>query len=110
MSGIFFIVLVFLIAQNVRLYRKRTDIYSQTEVLKKRLENLNQEKENLQGEISQSQFPEYWERVVRETLNLKKEGEEVVAFPVVGEEQKQLKIEEKKDLLKKVLEKLNKPR
>lgn len=83
------VVLVLLIVGNVRISQEREASDSKVKTLNQEINGLTQERASLEAEISQSQLPEYWEKIVREELNFKKSGEKVVAFPVVEETQEQ---------------------
>lgn len=104
-GGLIF-VLVLLILGNLKLIQERKSLSLEVEGLKNKVEGILQEREALQSKISQSQSPDYLEKIAREDLNLKKEGEKVVAFPVVEQEQKGIDTEEEKNFFQKILEKL----
>jgi len=98
---------VFLIVGNLRIAGKRNRINSELQALEQRMAELVEEKEVIQGKIFQSNDSNYLEKVAREELNLKKEGESVVAFPVinsgsvVGPQD-----EEQQNLWQKIMEKI----
>lgn len=101
------IILIFLIVGNTTMSQKRKTTDLEVKTLEQKIKALTQERENFETEISQSQLPEYWEKIVREELNFMKKGEKVFAFPVVERKQATTsEMEEKKSLLQKVLEKL----
>ncbi len=77
------LILVALIFGNVKLYQKRRTLTPEMQVLQDKIEELQKEKQGLEARILQAQQEEYLERAAREEFNMKKEGEEVVAFPVV---------------------------
>jgi len=98
---------VFLIVGNLRIADKRNRMNAELEALEKRMAELVEEKEVIQGRVFQSNDSDYLERVAREELNLKKEGESVVAFPVVENEGEVEEIdEEQQNLWQKIMEKI----
>lgn len=98
--------LVFLVINNVKINKRRKEVNLELKAREQKIEELSQERETLQKKISDSHFPDYWEKILREELNLKKIGEGVVAFPIGGEKGTTTReMEEKENLLQKVLEK-----
>ena len=95
---------VLLIIGNFKIKQKREFLYQKAEVFKKEIDRLLQEKKTLQTRISQTQNPDFLEKIAREDLNLKKIGEKVVAFPILKEREKEQK-EREKNLWQKFLEK-----
>lgn len=84
-----------LVIGNFKISQKRKGLNPEIDALKDEMEQLRQEREMLRSNISQSQFPEYLEEVAREDLNLRKEEEKVVAFPIVQEPPEEEAVEEK---------------
>ena len=79
--GIFIFGIVgFLIFQNFRVNQKRTKLFSQIEILRQEIQELEEKNDFLGAGISQVGDGEYIERVAREELNQQKEGEKVVGF------------------------------
>ncbi len=74
-----FVVVGSLIVANWRINQKRAAYQSQLEALQAELQTLELQKQQLQSQIYQTSEEEYLEREARETFNLKKPGEEVVA-------------------------------
>lgn len=79
---VFSIIFIFLLILNIRIIWQR-------ELVKKELDSLKEESSNL--EIKENKFSEdfsktddkdYLERIARQNLNLQKEGESVVVFPM----------------------------
>jgi cell division protein FtsB len=93
-----------LIIGNLKVKQKREILYQKMEKVKKEMEKLSHQNELLQSEISKKQTQDYLEKVAREDLNLKKEGEKVVAFPILEKEEKEEE-SEKQSLWQKFLEK-----
>ena len=73
---------VFLAISNFKINQKKTELDSELQSLENKAKELEQKKNLLESQISQSQNQEYLEEVAREQLNLQKEGEKVVAFPI----------------------------
>jgi cell division protein FtsB len=90
-----------LIVSNVKLGDKREEIKSQTQILKNEIQILTQEKEKLQAQASQTKLESYLEKEARERFNLKKPGEQVVAF-VREKPEKEEQTEEKKGFWDKI--------
>ncbi|MFH1401613.1 MAG: septum formation initiator family protein [Parcubacteria group bacterium] len=75
---LFFAVTGFLIFSNWRVNQKRSELNIKIESLRKEIQNLETRRVQLEADISQSQSQEYLEQVARESLDLKKPGEDVV--------------------------------
>ena len=76
---------LFFLFLNIKVLKQRNDINFQANLLETETLRLLNEKNILEAEISETQKQEYLERVAREELNLKKEGETVIAFPLTEE-------------------------
>ena len=76
-----------LLFNNIQLYRKTQELGSRAEELRLQKANLEAEKAKLQTDITQSQTPEYQEKILREKGLYQKPGEQVIT--VVPQEQKQ---------------------
>lgn len=100
------VILVLLVVSNVRIYRRRKAIDLEAKILKEKIEALSQEKTDLHSKIFQSQGLDYLEKVARDDLNLKKEGERVVAFPVVEPPAPKEENTAQKNLWQKILDKI----
>ncbi len=85
-SSALVLILVFLIIGNYRLNKQRQDVESTLDKITEKVNEMQEQKEFLQTKISQSQTIEYSEKIAREEYNLKKQGETVVAFPVLEDE------------------------
>ena len=75
---LFFSVTGFLVVSNWNINQKRNDLNTKIESLRKEVQDLEERKVQLQAGINQSQSQEYLEEVARESLDLKKPGEDVV--------------------------------
>ncbi len=75
---LFFAVTGFLVVSNWNINQKRNDLNTKIESLRKEIQDLEEKKVELQAGINQSQSSEYLEEVARESLDLKKPGEDVV--------------------------------
>ena len=97
--------LAFLVGRgNFKIAQKREIAKERLISLKEELAELSKKRAELQSKISQSETPEYLERVAREELNLKKIGEKIVAFPILKEKEEEERNQEK-NLWQKFLEK-----
>lgn len=109
-SSIFIIILTvgligFLIFSNLKIDKKRSELMSRIESLKKEIQTLEEKKVELQSGVNVSQSEANLEEAAREQFGLKKPGEEVV---VVKQEQKEeVKNEEKKSFWERIWEKIN---
>ena len=101
--GFFLIIICFLVVSNIKLSDKREQIKSQAELLKNEIQILEQEREKLQAQVSQTKLESYLEKEARERFNLKKPGEQVVAFVREKPEEKE-QTEEKKGFWDKISE------
>ncbi len=75
------LLLILFIMANWRILQARKKISLKVKEISQELQKREQDKESLQAKILQSDDYGYLEKVAREELNLKKEGESVVAFP-----------------------------
>ncbi len=75
------LLLILLIFGNWKRLEARKKISLKVQEMSKELQKIEQDKENLQAKILQSDNYNYLEKIAREELNFKKEGESVVAFP-----------------------------
>ena len=82
------IILGFLVFNNFKLNQKRQNFNALLNQLKAQIRELEEKKQSLEAEINQSQQEDYLEKKAREDLNLRKWGEQVVAFPVMEEIEK----------------------
>ncbi len=79
--GVLLLVIVgSLIVSNWRMMQRRQELNSQLEILQAELQALQIKRQQLQAQISQTSEESYLEEEARETFNLKKPGEEVVAI------------------------------
>ena len=74
-----FAVVGFLVASNLKINQRRTELNSELKTLRAEYETLLEKKRQLETQISQAGNPDYLEREARERFNLRKPGEEVVA-------------------------------
>ena len=93
--GFFVIIICFLVVSNIKLHERREQIKLQAELLKNEIQVLEQEREKLQAQMSQTKLEGYLEKEARERFNLKKPGEQVVAFVREKSEQKEQTEQEK---------------
>ena len=75
-----------LIYSNIKISKKRASYKSEISILEQKIQDLSIEKQTFESNISQGYNIEYLEESAREDFNLKKQGEQVVAFPVVSQE------------------------
>jgi len=74
-----FVVVGYLITSNLKINARRAELNLQLGKLQAELNDLEVKKAQLQAQISQASQDEYLEKEARDTFNLKKPGEEVVA-------------------------------
>lgn len=84
-----FIIVGFLVYSDLKISNRRTELSLQLQMLQKELFDLETKRQNLQAQVLQGESQEYLEREARETFNLKKPGEEVVAVIPADNEQPQ---------------------
>ena len=92
LAGIF---LIFLITLNVKISRERDKLQRELANLDRDLKAAQTKREELTAKISEAQSSDYLEEVAREDLNLQKEGEKVVAFPIIREKEEKKEEAEK---------------
>ncbi|MDI6883366.1 MAG: septum formation initiator family protein [Patescibacteria group bacterium] len=103
--GISVFFLVLLVNANFKINQERTELNEKIKFLENEIEKSYQERELLRRKISQVRTDDYLEEIAREELNLQREGEKVVAFPIIKEkkEDKQ-EIVREKNFWQKILE------
>ena len=69
-----------LIFSNLKINKKRTEFQAKINFLEEEIQKLEEEKEKYENEVLEIDKEEYWERYAKENLNLKKKGENVVAY------------------------------
>jgi|GEM_PF-2793539 len=67
---------------NIRLSLQRKDLEKRTLFFQKEMERVLKEKEVFEGRILEKDELEYLEKIARDELNFKKQGETVVSFPL----------------------------
>ncbi|MDD4990268.1 MAG: septum formation initiator family protein [Candidatus Pacebacteria bacterium] len=75
------LLLILLVFGNWKISQARKKISLKVREMSEELQKIEQDKESLQVKILQSDNYNYLEKIAREELNFKKEGESVVAFP-----------------------------
>ncbi|MFH1894414.1 MAG: septum formation initiator family protein [Patescibacteria group bacterium] len=102
---LFFAVTGFLVISNWNINQKRDDLNVKIESLRKEVQDLEGKKVELEKGINLSQSQEYLETVARESLDLKKPGEDVVVVkqPAIMTEET---AGQEKDFWQKILEKI----
>ena len=101
---IFFVVIGFLVVSNIKISQKKNRLNARIEILRQEVQGLELKKHKLESQISQTEMESYLEEQARERFNLKKPGEEVVAF--TKQESEENNQQEQKTFWQKVLEKL----
>ena len=81
---LFFSALLLII--NLKINQKKQLSATEVKELEKKLQELLEEEEVLKAETFQNNRQYFLEESARENFNLKKEGEEVVAFPIIEED------------------------
>ena len=76
---LFFAIIGFLAVSNFRINKKKIELQSQADSLKKEIQILEEKKEQLRAGILEGESESYLEKEARDRLGLKKPGEEVVA-------------------------------
>lgn len=103
--------LIFILNLNFKIAKQRINTEKELKFLTEKKDKLKAENQDFLNKESEMQTNEYLERSAREDFNLKKQGEEVVSFPIIkSEEDKQgRQIEKqylKKSFFQKFLEKI----
>ncbi len=97
-------ILIFLLVSNSKLSQRKENLNSRINSLNSEIQALEKENQELKAGISQISQDSYLEKKAREQFNLKKPGEEVVAF--IKEEGDEEEKEEKENFWQKILRKL----
>ena len=97
-------ILIFLFTSNLKLSERKAELDSQIISLNKEFQVLEKENQELKAGISQISQDSYLEKKAREQFNLKKPGEEVVAF--IKEDDKKEEEEKKENFWERILRKL----
>lgn len=74
------VAVAYLVFYNIKINRMKEKVDYQIQTLEQQIKDLNDKNESLQQGIEHSDDQEYIEKVAREELSLKKEGEKVVGF------------------------------
>lgn len=99
-----FTVVGFLIISNWKIGQRRAELDFQVEILQQKIWTLKAKRQELQSQISQTEGQEYLEREARDTFNLKKPGEEVVAILPLEKEEG---VEEEKSFWQNIWDKID---
>ena len=76
---LFFAIIGFLAFSNFRINKKKIELQSQADSLKKEIQILEEKREQLRAGILEGESETFLEKEARDRLGLKKPGEEVVA-------------------------------
>ena len=76
---LFFAIIGFLAVSNFRINKKKIELQSQADSLKKEIQILEEKREQLRAGILEGESETFLEKEARDRLGLKKPGEEVVA-------------------------------
>ena len=99
LASLLLILIVVLARGVVKQSQSKKELSSKLQDLKNEIQQLKQKKQSLLSEISKAQKEAYFEKIARENLNLKKQGEKVVAF-ILEQDSKANKREQKTSKLK----------
>ena len=102
---LFFAIIGFLAFSNFRINKKKIELQSQADSLKKEIQILEEKKEQLRAGILEGESETFLEKEARDRLGLKKPGEEVVAV-LPPKETTQEKPQQNKSLWQRILQKL----
>lgn len=93
---------------NVKIFKRNAESERNLAAMEEELHSLDLRRTNLLGSIRDAKTGEYLERVAKEDLGLKKEGEKVVVYKVEAPEEEGVeeKKEEKTGFFEKILMKL----
>lgn len=100
--------MLFILNLNFKIFKENIKTEKELDALKKEVQRLESEKKNFLIKVSEIKTKEYLEKTGREDFDLKKEGENVVSFPVAEEKQKEKTVgkEEKINFWEKFLKKI----
>lgn len=78
-TGAFLLLIIaIMVASTIKINKRKSELSNRIEVLKKEIEILEEKNSQLKASIDQTQGQDYTEQVLRENLNYKKPGEDVV--------------------------------
>ncbi len=103
---LFFGITGFLVVSNWNINQKRNDLNAKIESLRKQIQDMEEKKIQLESGIDQSQSSEYLEGVARDSLDLKKPGEDVVVVKQSATTTEETTVQEK-NLWQKIWDKLS---
>ena len=100
-------VLVLFLNLNFKIIKEREKVKEELSFLEKELQEEKSKRNELSTKISEAESEDYLEKVGYEGLNLKREGEKVVAFffPVIEEKEEKGNEVEKENFWQKILKK-----
>jgi cell division protein FtsB len=96
----------FLAISNWKIIQKRNELKNRIDVLREEVVALEEKNSQLKEGIAQSQGDEYVEKIARENLGMKKEGEEVLVVKSASSTQQATTTAEDKNFWQKFLEKI----
>jgi len=102
---LFFAIIGFLAVSNFRINKKKIELQSQADSLKKEIQILEEKREQLRAGILEGESETFLEKEARDRLGLKKPGEEVVAV-LPPKETTQNTTQQNKSLWQRILQKL----
>lgn len=103
---LFFAIIGFLAFSNFRINKKKIELQSQADSLKKEIQILEEKKEQLRAGILEGESETFLEKEARDRLGLKKPGEEVVTV-LPPKETAEQGVEKEKSFWEKILEIFN---
>ncbi len=84
-------ILIIFLSLNFRIIKERKRITEEFDSLKAEIQKLESKRSDLLSKISETENDDYLEKVGREDLNLQKEGEKVVAYPIIEKKEEEKK-------------------
>jgi len=103
---LFFAIIGFLAVSNFRINKKKIELQSQADSLKKEIQILEEKKEQLRAGILEGESETFLEKEARDRLDLKKPGEEVVTV-LPPKETAEQEAQKKKSFWERILQMLN---
>jgi|GEM_PF-3360809 len=104
LSAAMLLLIGILVNANLNLGEKRTELESKAAILESELDDLKEQKETLETQISWSAEDYYLEKVARDIRNLMREGERAVVIVPPSEEEPETQEEEEKSFWENILD------
>jgi cell division protein FtsB len=101
---IIFVSSIFLAVSNWKIIQKRNELKVRIDALKAEINILEEKNAELKEDITQGRGDEYAEKIARESLSMKKPGEEVLVVKMASNTEREVEPVEEKSFWEKILD------